>query len=116
MTARLRHMGGIHRLVKGNRKPNKKIVLVNFSRQLQLSLGKELGEPHSATRFANEFNLRAYGTQTITRQTALNWLKGSVFPDPGRLLVLVSWLDMDLNEIFKNEEVKSQDRDYLSKT
>jgi transcriptional regulator with XRE-family HTH domain len=106
MKARLRHMSGTDRLARGNTEPNKKIVLVNFSRQLQLSLGKELGEPLSATRFANEFNLRAYGTQTITRQTALNWLKGRVFPDPGRLFALASWLDMDLNEIFKNEEVK----------
>lgn len=115
MRARLRHITGTHRLARGNREPNKKTVLVNFSRELQLRLGKELGEPLSATRFANEFNLRAYGTKTITRQTALNWLKGTVFPDPGRLLALASWLNMDLNEIFKNGEVKSQDRDRLSK-
>lgn len=81
---------------------NRKIILERFSEALRFSLIERIKGKCSAGRFSNEFNLRACGTTTITRQTALRWISGKGFPEAGRLYILVQWLDLDLNYIFRN--------------
>jgi hypothetical protein len=83
---------------------NKQTVLKRFSRALQAALIDQFGKGFSAQRLANEFNLRASGTTTITRQTALNWITGRDIPNLGRLYVLKNWLNLDLNEVFSSGE------------
>ena len=80
---------------------NKLEVQQKFGVILKESLEARYGYLISSTRLSDEFNLRAVGTTTISRQTALKWLKGEAIPDPGRLKVLAQWLDLDLNDIFK---------------
>ena len=54
----------------------------------------------NAVKFANAFNLRAHGTTTISRQTALKWISGKGVPELGHIYVLREWLKIDLNHIF----------------
>lgn len=86
---------------------NVKIVRDNLSFELRKSYAQmmslELVEGKyrvNAVEFANAFNLRAHGTTTISRQTALKWIKGKGIPEPGHLYVLREWLTVDLNQIF----------------
>jgi hypothetical protein len=83
---------------------NKKEIQSNFSNALSDALTSRYGVIVSATRLADEFNLRASGTTTISRQTALKWIKGTTLPDAGRMKVLAEWLDLDLNDIFKTNQ------------
>lgn len=71
----------------------------HFSVALNESLQKKFGYLPSSSFIAKQFNLRAKGTSTITRQSARKWLKGESFPDPGRLTILVEWLDLEPNSI-----------------
>lgn len=87
-------------------KNNRQMILDKFSQLLREKLAGQIAGKINATRLADEFNLRAHGTKTITRQTAYNWLGGKAFPDPGRLAVLASWLDIDLNVVFRVTETQ----------
>ena len=82
---------------------NKLEVQQKFGVILREAINARYGQTVSSTRLSDEFNLRAVGTTTISRQTALKWLKGEAIPDPGRLKVLAEWLNLDLNEIFKSQ-------------
>ena len=48
----------------------------------------------SAARFSDAFNLRAYGTTTISREPARKWLRGEAIPELSRLKVLINWLGL----------------------
>lgn len=63
---------------------------------------KKFGEIPSANAFANEFNIRAYGTKTITGETARKWMHGLAVPEIDKLLVLVDWLEINVLELFPN--------------
>lgn len=86
---------------------NVKIVRDNLSFELRKSYAQVMslklveGKYRvNAVEFANAFNLRAHGTTTISRQTALKWINGKGIPEPGHLYVLREWLKVDLNQIF----------------
>ena len=83
---------------------NRDLVLKRFSSKLNAAILDRYGSKFNGTDFANQYNLRASGTTTITRQTAFRWTSGKGFPDPGRLVVLVEWLDLDLRAIFQLTE------------
>jgi transcriptional regulator with XRE-family HTH domain len=97
---------------------NRREIQLRFTFALKSALESQLGSRISSTRLSDEFNLRADGTTTITRQTALKWMKGEAIPDAGRLMVLANWLDLDLNEIIKatdSEEPISESNAVYSK-
>lgn len=48
----------------------------------------------SAAKIADAFNLRAHGTSTISRETAMKWLNGEALPEIGKLIVLLKWLNL----------------------
>ena len=88
-------------------KKNTEAVRNNFSSEIRnryaevMSLELIEGEYRiNAVKFANAFNLRAHGTTTISRQTALKWINGKGVPEPGHIYVLRDWLKIDLNQIF----------------
>ena len=85
-------------------KRNKRLVIKNFNRALISCIEKHSQITLSATALANAFNLRADGTTTISRQTARKWLTGESIPEPGHLLVLVEWLKLDMNEVYKRTD------------
>ena len=88
-------------------KTNREAVRNNFSSEIRnryaeiMSLKSKDGEYRiNAVKFANAFNLRAHGTTTISRQTALKWINGKGVPEPGHIYVLREWLKIDLNQIY----------------
>jgi len=68
-----------------------------FSTALTNALVRRLGKVPSASSLANQFNFRAGGTTTISRETARKWLTGMVIPDLPKMMVLAEWLEMDAN-------------------
>ena len=53
----------------------------------------------SAAFIAKEFNLRIEGMEPISQESARRWIRGLAIPEFDKLLVLRSWLDLDLNSI-----------------
>ena len=86
---------------------NRDLVLLRFSRQLEKVILRKYGKKFSGASFADQYNFRASGTTTISRQTALRWLSGKGFPDPGRLYILVEWLNLDLDAVFRSQKPKT---------
>ncbi len=79
---------------------NRKITALCLSRALNESLLRKFGKIPSANTFANQFNLRAYGTKTITRETARKWLLGLSVPAIDKLVILIEWLNIDASVLF----------------
>jgi hypothetical protein len=71
-----------------------------FSRLLRETLASRYGKLPSAAFVAREFNLRAYGCEPITQESARRWLRGLSIPSGKRLGVLQAWLKFDLNPLF----------------
>ncbi|CDS52114.1 hypothetical protein [Polaromonas sp. CG9_12] len=99
-----------------------------FSERLRLAL-KGVGVRPSPTLVANEFNLRYWG-QSITPNTARNWLLGKSIPTQDKLRVLADWLHVSPDELccgtlapsFKAQDsgtdmsvLTMQDRDMLAR-
>ena len=76
-------------------------IASNLARAINEGLLKKFGKVPSANIFANQFNLRAYGTKTITRETARKWISGIALPEMDKLTVLVDWLEIDVSNLFK---------------
>jgi hypothetical protein len=67
-------------------------------------LFRKYGRRISAQKLADQFNLRAKGTKTISRETARKWLSGMAIPQYDRLVVLVDWLGLDTQD-FLTEQI-----------
>ncbi len=85
---------------------NRETTLRKFERTLRTGIERKLGRQVSAQRFADQFNLRAHGTDTISRETARKWILGPTIPDYERLAVLIEWLELDPLELLGNENAK----------
>jgi len=72
-----------------------------FSKSLRSCLNNYYGKVPSASVFARDFNLRAYGTTPITQESARRWIRGVSLPEEGRVRVLIDWLGLDYNEILR---------------
>lgn len=77
-------------------KASRDALRLEFSETLKSALTNRLGKLPSATQFANQFNFRAHGTTTITRETARKWMIGQAIPEIPRLKILIDWLDLDV--------------------
>lgn len=74
---------------------NRKLASHLFAGALREALVDAHGRLPSAAKFADAFNLRAYGTSTITRETARKWLRGEAMPEIGKMQVLIQWLNLN---------------------
>ncbi len=83
---------------------NRKLANKCFEQALNQCVMKKFGKPISAQQFANQYNLRAYGTTTISRETARKWMKGKTIPDYGKLSVLINWLDLNPYDFVKTDQ------------
>lgn len=83
---------------------NRKAACALFGQTLGRCLMTHYGHVPSAAKFANAFNLRAYGTTTISRETARKWLNGAAFPEVGRLKVLMNWVGLKPSEFLDPAE------------
>jgi len=99
-----------------------------FADRLRQAL-KGIGLRPSPALVANEFNLRYWG-QSITANTARNWLLGKSIPMQDKLRVLAEWLHVSADELrfgtlasavkvqgasFDATALTMQDRDMLAK-
>ena len=73
---------------------------LNFSKHLSKALLAKYKKQVSVVFFVNQFNLRAYGTNTIAYETGRKWLKGIALPQISKMKVLIKWLDLDAGFLF----------------
>ena len=78
---------------------SKKTLRDSFAEALANDLRLRYREIPTAEFVAREFNRRANTTDAITQESARRWLRGLAIPDLAKLLVLRSWLDLDLNAL-----------------
>jgi hypothetical protein len=78
---------------------SKQALRDDFSKALKDGLLIRYRELPSAAFVAKEFNLRNSVSDAITQETARRWLRGLAIPVLDKLLVLRSWLHIDLNAI-----------------
>lgn len=78
---------------------SKQVLRDDFSKALKDGLLIRYRELPSAAFVAKEFNLRTSLSDAITQETARRWLRGLAIPMLDKLLVLRSWLHIDLNAI-----------------
>ena len=78
---------------------SKQALRDSFSLALVNALALRYKEIPSAAFIAKEFNLRASRSEPITQESARRWLRGIAIPELDKLLVLRSWLDLDLNAL-----------------
>ena len=81
----------------------------NFSSALTDTLRNRYGKVPSAAFFMNEFNIRAYGTKFISRETARKWLKGLALPKASALQILVDWLNINPASVFAMTDPKDSE-------
>ena len=79
---------------------NREQFAFEFAELLNKYLIRKYKKIPSANFFANQFNLRAKGTTTITAETARKWLRGISVPEIDRFLVLIDWLGFHPGELF----------------
>jgi hypothetical protein len=79
--------------------PPKQALRDSFSLSLVNALALRYREIPSAAFVAKEFNLRTSTSEPITQESARRWLRGLAIPELDKLLVLRSWLDLDLNAL-----------------
>jgi hypothetical protein len=84
---------------------NRKEFAAKFSEVLNSHLVMKYNKVPSGYFFANQFNLRAKGTSTITAETARKWIKGITVPEIDRFKVLIDWLNLDTSELFHDKTV-----------
>lgn len=85
---------------------NRSFLTQNFSKAFYAALKVKFGKIPSSIELANQFNLRAYGTKTISRETARKWKNGLTLPEPANLQVLIEWLNLNTEQIFSFNENK----------
>lgn len=74
-----------------------------FAEALRDALTIHFGKLPAASIVAREFNLRAYGVEAISQESARRWLRGLSMPSQDKLGVLQSWLSLDLNLILRSQ-------------
>lgn len=75
------------------------VIKDTFSRSLRKCLHEHYGRVPAAAVIAKDFNLRAYGVDPITQESARRWIRGISIPEEDRLKVLIEWLSLDFNAI-----------------
>ena len=79
----------------------RKFTTQKFSEVLQKKLMDRFGRMPSANQIANQFNLRANGTEAITQETVRRWIKGLSLPQMDRFQVLSAWLGIRASEFLE---------------
>ena len=89
---------------------SKQALQDSFALALNDSLLLRYPEVPSAAFFAKEFNRRA-PTRPISQESARRWLRGLAIPELDKLLVLRSWLSLDLNALAQPNSGSPEDND-----
>ena len=73
-----------------------------FSVHFKECLKKRYKKIPSTNFIANEFNLRAHDSETVSREAVRKWLNGLSLPKPDKLSVMGKWLDLK-TELFDQD-------------
>ena len=73
-----------------------------FSAHFKEQLKKRYKKVPSTNFIANEFNLRAHVSATVSREAVRKWLNGLSFPKSDKLSVMRKWLDIQ-TDLFDKE-------------
>ncbi len=95
---------------------NRDVVSARFRIALANRLKNRFGKVISAQRFSDLYNLNAYGSTTISRETARLWIRGNAMPDYGHLSVLVQWLGINPEEFLGKENSQASGITHERKT
>ncbi len=87
---------------------NRDVVSARFRIALANRLKSRFGKVISAQRFSDLYNLNAYDSTTISRETARLWIRGNAMPDYGHLAVLVQWLGIKPEEFLGKQDPSPQ--------
>lgn len=79
-----------------------------FALEFRNALARRYGRIPSSAFVAREFNIRAYGCEPVTHESARRWLRGLSLPNGERLRILKTWLEMDLNFLFTHSGLQQQ--------
>jgi len=94
---------------------SKQALQDSFALALNNSLLLRYPEAPSAAFFAKEFNRRA-PTRPISQESARRWLRGLAIPELDKLLVLRSWLSLDLNALAQSSIDLREDKEAAVET
>ena len=83
---------------------NKKKAQKQFRLILHDALIRRYAVVPSASILADDFNLNATGTTTVSRETTRKWINGTTFPEVGHLIVLCEFLSLSVDSIFSCSE------------
>jgi hypothetical protein len=84
----------------GSKAQQFELVTEQFGHVFREALKRAYGKLPTAASVARDFNLRCTGTSLVSQESARRWIRGSSIPDPERLVVLSSWLEIDYNAVF----------------
>jgi hypothetical protein len=73
-----------------------------FSAHFKEKLKVRYKKVPSTNFIANEFNLRAVDSSTVSREAVRKWLNGLSFPKSDKLSVMRQWLDIETDLFEKN--------------
>ena len=79
-----------------------KLVKNRFSDEFNRSLQNKYKRRVKNSEFATFYNLQF--TRSITTETARKWLLGITVPNIAVVKDLANWLNMDLSDLFNEEE------------
>ena len=83
-------------------KPSLKKLRKKFSIHFKEQLKKRYKKVPSTNFIANEFNLRAHNSHTVSREAVRKWLNGLSFPTSDKLSVMRNWLDIQ-TDLFEED-------------
>jgi len=90
-------------------KRNADIVKVAFSERLSAAITELDDKFLSATELAREFNRRSKHS-TVSQTGATKWLTGESIPQQPNLIVLATWLDVDVNWLRYGDEYQPRSK------
>jgi CRISPR/Cas system endoribonuclease Cas6 (RAMP superfamily) len=73
-----------------------------FAQHFKEQLKKRYKKIPSTNFIANEFNLRAHDSATVSREAVRKWLNGLSLPKSDKLSVMRKWLDIQ-TDLFDKE-------------
>jgi hypothetical protein len=73
-----------------------------FAAHFKEQLKKRYKKVPSTNFIANEFNLRAHDSETVSREAVRKWLNGLSFPKSDKLSVMRKWLDVQ-TDLFEED-------------
>ncbi len=74
-----------------------------FAQHFKEKLKNRYKKVPSTNFIANEFNLRAHDSSTVSREAVRKWLNGLSFPTSDKLSVMRKWLDLQ-TDLFEVDE------------